>query len=109
MRVVIYCNIALYMKLSLLGALLIPLTLLTDFLLFCVFSFSGTGKRGNGDGETGTGKTGTGKTDLVQILLFPLIRLTDFLTDSLLIPLHWAFSCPACSACLPCLRKSQNP
>ena len=43
MRVVIYCNIALYIKLSLLDDLLIPLTLLTDFLLFCVFSFSGTG------------------------------------------------------------------
>jgi hypothetical protein len=70
MRVVIYCDIALYIKLSLLGDLLIPLTLLTDFLLFCVFSFSGTGKRGNGDGETGTGKTGTGKRGRGKRALF---------------------------------------
>ena len=41
MRVVSYCNIALYIKLSLLDDLLIPLTLLTDFLLFGVLSFSG--------------------------------------------------------------------
>ena len=52
MRVVIYCNIALYIKLSLLDDLLIPLTLLTDFLLFCVLSFSGeTVKRGIGESE----------------------------------------------------------
>ena len=56
MSVVFYCDIASFIKKPLLDNLLIPLTLLTDFLLCCVFSFSGMGKRGNG--ETGTGKRG---------------------------------------------------